>query len=109
MGCAQVVPQLTKYIDGNLDPDQRRKIERHLRLCRYCVVLVDSIRKLLYIVGDDKVFAPPFGASQHWEEGLSGLIYRARPPTKASGQDPQNRSEERRVGKESRYRRSPYH
>src|SRR5207245_2342353 len=51
MGCAQVVPQLTKYIDGNLDPDQRRKIERHLRLCRYCAVLVDSIRKLLYIVG----------------------------------------------------------
>ena len=91
MGCAQVVPQLTKYIDGNLDPDQRRKIERHLRLCRYCAVLLDSIRKLLYIVGDDKVFAPPFGASQHWEEGLSGLIYRARPPTKAeSGQDPQN-------------------
>jgi hypothetical protein len=90
MRCDQVVPQLSNYVDGNLDPGQRRKIERHLRLCRNCAVLLDSIRKLLYIVGDDKVFMPPFECRHRWEEVLSGLSRTGRPPTEnESNQDPQ--------------------
>jgi len=87
MGCRHVVPELTKYIEGTLDPHQRRKIERHLRLCRYCAVLLDSIRKVLYIVGDDKVFLPPLpGSSQRWEELLS-LVFEANRSANETEQD----------------------
>lgn len=82
MHCDRLLEELSEYIDGSLDPDRRRKIENHLRLCGTCAVLLDSLRKLVYIVGDDKVFMPPFECSHRWEELLS-------PPSKkrsASGQ-----------------------
>jgi RNA polymerase sigma-70 factor (ECF subfamily) len=70
MSCDRVVRQLSNYIDKELDPDRRAKIEGHLRLCGTCAVLLDSVRKLLFIVCDSEVFVPPFECTQRWEQFL---------------------------------------
>jgi len=64
MGCSKTVRELSKYIEGSLEPAPRAEIERHLRRCSRCSILVDSTRKLLYLVGDDKIFVQPFAANQ---------------------------------------------
>jgi len=73
MDCDKVVRELSNYIEGQLEPALRAEIERHLRRCSYCAILIDSTRKLLYLVGDEKIFVPPFLGSQN----LPRLLTRA--------------------------------
>jgi len=65
MGCSKIARELSKYIEGDLEPALRAEIESHLRRCSRCSILVDSTRKLLYLVGDDKIFVQPFTANQN--------------------------------------------
>jgi RNA polymerase sigma-70 factor, ECF subfamily len=71
MGCSKIVRELSKYIEGSLEPGPRAEIERHLRRCSRCSILFDSTRKLLYLVGDDKIFVQPFPANQNLPQLLA--------------------------------------
>ncbi len=73
MGCDKIVRELSNYIEGQLEPALRAEIERHLRRCSRCSILVDSIRNLLYLVGDDRIFWQPFVGNQN----LPRLLTRA--------------------------------
>ena len=67
--CKTAIRELSKYIDSELDPDMREKIERHLKYCRRCKILLNNTRKLLYIVADERVFLPPFTSTHtDWRE-----------------------------------------
>jgi anti-sigma factor RsiW len=69
--CDRVLQELSNYIDEDLDPALRREINEHLRSCHRCSVLVDSTRKMLYVVGDDRVFEIPIGFSERLHSFLS--------------------------------------
>lgn len=69
--CAQVLKELSNYIDEDVDPQIRAEIEKHLRGCRRCSVLLDSTRKTLRIVGDDRVFEVPAGYSERLHRFLT--------------------------------------
>ena len=69
--CAEVVKELSNYIDDDIDPKLRAEIENHLRGCRRCSVLLDSTRKTLRIVGDDRVFEVPVGYSERLHNFLA--------------------------------------
>jgi hypothetical protein len=51
-----------------LTPELRGRIEEHLRLCDRCSVVVDTVRKLLYVAGDERVFAVPFECKVDWTQ-----------------------------------------
>jgi RNA polymerase sigma-70 factor, ECF subfamily len=68
INCRHATNHISRYIDGELTPDLRKKIEDHLRLCGRCSVVVDTTRKLLYIAGDAKVFSMPFECKLDWEK-----------------------------------------
>jgi len=65
MGCNRILRALSNYIEGQLEPSLHREIEQHLRRCSRCSILVDSTRKLLYLVGDDRIFSQPFVGNQN--------------------------------------------
>jgi anti-sigma factor RsiW len=69
--CDRVLQELSNYIDEDLDPALRREINEHLRSCHRCTVLVDSTRKMLYVVGDERVFEIPIGFSERLHSFLS--------------------------------------
>lgn len=69
--CAQVLKELSNYIDEDIDPRLRTEIEDHLRGCRRCSVLLDSTRKILRIVGDERVFDVPVGYSERLHQFLA--------------------------------------
>lgn len=62
--CEQVLRELSNFMDGDVDPGLRSAIEDHLRQCHRCSVLYDSTRKVLYVVGDERVFEIPSGYSE---------------------------------------------
>lgn len=62
--CEEVLHELSNFIDNDVPPELRIAIEGHLQGCRRCSVLVDSTRKVLYVVGDERVFEIPAGYSE---------------------------------------------
>lgn len=69
--CDRVLQELSNYIDEDVEPGLRAAIEEHLRGCHRCSVLVDSTRKMLYVVGDERVFEIPNGYSERLHSFLS--------------------------------------
>ena len=66
ISCRHVTREISNYIDGEITPEMRARIEEHLRHCGHCSVVVDTMRRLLYIAGDEKVFELPFECNVDW-------------------------------------------
>jgi anti-sigma factor RsiW len=64
VSCKRVLDELSNFIDDDIDPGLRGEIEDHLKTCRRCSVLHDSLRKVLVIVADDRRFEIPVGYSE---------------------------------------------
>ncbi len=72
ISCRHVTSQISAYIDGQLTPELRAKIDEHLRLCDRCSIVLDTTRKLLYVAGDEKVFEVPFECGVNWDQ-IAGM------------------------------------
>lgn len=64
VNCEHVLRQLSNFIDGDIDPSLRDQIEAHLKMCRRCSIVHDTLRQVLVIVGDDRTFEIPLGYSE---------------------------------------------
>ena len=49
MRCRQVVDKISEYLDGELDPELVREMERHMEHCDDCRLVVDTTRKTIEI------------------------------------------------------------
>ena len=58
VSCKTVIRELSKYIDGTMDAGMRVRVEEHLKYCTRCKILLDTTRKTLYLLGDERVFLP---------------------------------------------------
>ncbi len=47
--CHQILGSLCDYIDGELDPELCAELERHLADCENCRIVVDTVRKTIYL------------------------------------------------------------
>lgn len=72
VSCKKLAQNLSVYIEGDVDRMLCREIERHLSLCHRCSVLLDSVRKVLVITGDEQTFELPMG----YEERLHSFLER---------------------------------
>jgi RNA polymerase sigma-70 factor (ECF subfamily) len=79
ISCTTVLSEISDYIDGNPAPALKAEIEEHLRTCDRCSAILDSTKKLLYIAGQEKVFAVPFTCNDNWKQ-LLREVRRSAPP-----------------------------
>lgn len=47
--CRHLLDSLSSYVDGELGPELCAEIERHLSDCENCQIVVDSLRKTVYL------------------------------------------------------------
>ena len=47
--CGHLLESLSEYVDGNLSDDLCAEINRHLAGCENCRVVVDTLRKTIYL------------------------------------------------------------
>lgn len=49
MNCQSLILELSNYLDGELDPQLLKEVERHLVHCPDCRLVVDTTRKTIEI------------------------------------------------------------
>ena len=69
--CEEILRELSDYIDEELTPELRSKMEAHMYACRHCKVVVDTTRKTLTLVADHSFLELPQGVSERLLERLA--------------------------------------
>jgi predicted anti-sigma-YlaC factor YlaD len=72
--CKHVWAYISYYIDGSVDPEQRKDIENHLAHCEICSAILDSVHNILILTADDRVFALPIGYSARLHKRINDEI-----------------------------------
>ncbi len=48
--CHQLLGNLSDFVDGNLEEELCQEIQSHLEDCEDCQVVIDTLRKTIYLV-----------------------------------------------------------
>lgn len=59
LSCADFLAEFGDYLEDVADPELRTRLEKHLRECKTCRVIVDSTRKTIRIVTESDSFSLP--------------------------------------------------
>jgi anti-sigma factor RsiW len=70
ISCVEVWRELSNYMDGAVDANLRRRMEEHFRTCEHCTAVLDGMRNVVRLVGDDRVFDLPVGFSDRLKQRL---------------------------------------
>lgn len=76
--CKHVWDHISGFLDGTLEPEVLRQVQKHLETCELCSAVLDSTRNILVLTADERVFELPVSFSERLharldeEMGLSG-------------------------------------
>lgn len=52
--CNKQIQNICAYIDGELDPSLCKEIDKHLKECRNCRIMVDTLRQTVVLCREGK-------------------------------------------------------
>jgi anti-sigma factor RsiW len=70
ISCVEVWRELSNYMDGAVDHNLRKRMEEHFKTCEHCTAVLDGMRNVVRLVGDDRVFDLPAGFSDRLKQRL---------------------------------------
>ncbi|HEX7286123.1 MAG TPA: zf-HC2 domain-containing protein [Candidatus Angelobacter sp.] len=70
ISCVEVWRELSNYVDGDIDPELRQRMEVHFKGCEHCSAVLDGTRNVLRLVGDGCAFDLPEGFSDRLKARL---------------------------------------
>ena len=71
ISCVEVWREVSNYLEGDLEPELRRRIEDHFRICEHCTAVLDGTRNVLKLVGDGRAFDFPPGFNERLRARLT--------------------------------------
>jgi len=78
VSCHEIWREISNYLDNDVDPKLRDRMERHFANCRHCAALVDSAHNLLVLIGDNRAFAIPLDFSKRLYGKLAAHLASSR-------------------------------
>jgi hypothetical protein len=78
INCEQVWREVSDYLDGGVDPELQAAIEEHVRGCQCCSTVVDGMRNVVRLYGDERMMEVPLGFSRRLHQRLEGDMSRSR-------------------------------
>lgn len=72
--CEEVWPEISNYLEEDLDPALKLAMDEHFAQCRHCTAVLNGARNVVELYGDEKMFALPVGFSERMREGLADEI-----------------------------------
>ena len=70
INCEQVWREVSEYLDGEVDPELRAAIEEHVRGCKHCGAVLDGMRNVVQLYGDERMMQVPIGFSRRLHQRL---------------------------------------
>lgn len=59
--CEDVLQEISNYIDGEVPPELRVRMENHLAGCAHCHAILDGTKNIIALVADGRLFELPLG------------------------------------------------
>ena len=72
--CAEVLRELSNYMDEDVTQALRLRIDAHVRICGGCRAVYDGVRNVIQLVSDFETIELPHGFSQRLRRRLSGTV-----------------------------------
>lgn len=61
ISCREVWKEISNYVDNDVPPDLRARLEAHFKGCAHCCAVLDGIRNVVRLVGDGVEYQLPAG------------------------------------------------
>jgi Putative zinc-finger len=61
ISCLEVWREISNYIESDIDPELRARMEAHFRVCAHCKAVLDGTRNVVKLVGDGVEYSLPEG------------------------------------------------
>ena len=71
ISCVHVWREISNYIDGDIDPALRARMEAHFKTCAHCSAILDGTRNVVALVADGKTFDLPKGFGERLKQRIS--------------------------------------
>jgi hypothetical protein len=78
VSCEQVWREISNYLDGEIDPALCAAMEEHFRGCKHCTAVLDGMRNVIQLYGDERMVELPLGFSQRLHRRLEDNMSPAR-------------------------------
>jgi anti-sigma factor RsiW len=63
ISCVEVWREISNYIDNDVAPDLRARMEAHFKSCAHCKAVLDGTKNVVKLVGDGVEYELPSGFS----------------------------------------------
>jgi anti-sigma factor RsiW len=73
ISCVEVWREISNYLEGDVSPEFRERMEAHFKACAHCTAVLDGTRNVVGLVGDGRLFQIPDGFSKRLYERLQKL------------------------------------
>jgi anti-sigma factor RsiW len=84
-GCRRRLTELSRYLDGELTPARRRRIEQHLADCECCGTLTRRMRRTIAACHAEGRVRPPRAVRSKAAERIGALVRAAPPRARLTG------------------------
>jgi anti-sigma factor RsiW len=61
ISCGEVWKEISNYVDNDVPPDLRARLEAHFKGCAHCSAILDGTRNVVRLVGDGVEYQLPAG------------------------------------------------
>jgi len=78
INCEQVWREVSDYLDGQVDPELTAAIEEHVQGCQRCTAVLDGMRNVVQLYGDERMMEVPVGFSRRLHQRLEGNMSSSR-------------------------------
>lgn len=76
--CEEVWREISNYLDGEVDPALHAAMEEHFRSCKHCTAVLDGMRNVVHLYGDERMDELPLGFGRRLHRRLNDNIAPAR-------------------------------
>jgi hypothetical protein len=78
ISCFEVWKQISDYVDNDVDPELKARLEFHFERCRDCKAILDGTRNVVALIGDERAFEFPDGLNERLSDSISERIAKHR-------------------------------
>ena len=64
ISCVEVWQEISNYLEDEISPEMRERMETHFKSCAHCTAVLDGTRNVVGLVGDGKLYQMPEGFNQ---------------------------------------------